>query len=175
MKKHNLGAYVTLVFIVLITASCASSPTVVKRLDVPHGSEIAVISFRDCVIEDQEDCDGSGNVAGSVFARVFSETPRFRAVPLSRPVGAKETLSDDQAAQFAADRGYEYVINGEVDEYYSVAPMTFRSDRAGVSIRILRTSDSAVVAFYSDRKEGSNITTPDRLIEKMARRIRDGL
>ena len=175
MKKSVWETYVTLIFIAFVTVSCASSPDIVKRLDVPHGAEIAVISFRDCVIEDQEDCDGSGNVAGSVFARVFSESPRFRAVPLSRPVGAKEMLSDDQAADFAAEKGFEYVINGEVDEYYAVAPMTFRADRAGISMRILRTSDAAVVAFYSDRKEAGNFSTPDRIIEKMATRIRDGL
>jgi len=68
------------------------------------------------------------------------------------------------------------VINGEVDEYYSVAPFTFRSDRAGISMRLLRTSDSSVIAFYSQRKEaGSNLTTPDRIIEKIAQRIRDAL
>jgi len=64
-------------------------------------------------------------------------------------------LSDDQAADFAAEKGFEYVINGEVDEYYAVAPMTFRADRAGIPMRILRTSVAAVVAFYSERQEGA--------------------
>jgi hypothetical protein len=156
--------------------ACASTPPVVKRLNLPTGSEVAVISFRDCLIAGQEDCGGSGNTAGSVFARVFSATPRFKAVPLSRPVGPTESLTDDAAVHYAKEKGFEYLINGEVDEYYSVAPMTFRADRAGISMRLIRVSDGAVVAFYSQRKEaGSNLTTPDRIIEKIAVRIRDAL
>jgi hypothetical protein len=168
-----------LVFVTMVTAvmaSCASTPPVVKRGDVPQGSEIAVVSFRDCLIAGQEDCDGSGNSAGSVFARVFSSGPKFRAVPLSRPVGPKETLTDDAAVQLARQKGFKYVLNGEVDEYYSVAPMTFRVDRAGVSVRLLRVEDASVVAFFSQRKDaGSNLSTPDGIIEGIAAHFRDGL
>jgi hypothetical protein len=161
---------------VLSLGACASTPPVVKRLDLPTGSEIAIVSFRDCLIADQEDCGGSGNTAGSVFARVFSASPRFKAVPLSRPVAPRESLTDDAAVRYAQEKGFGYVINGEVDEFYSVAPMTFRVDRAGVSIRLLRVSDGAVVAFYSQKKDGgSNFTTPDRIIEKIAERFRDAL
>jgi hypothetical protein len=165
-----------LLILMLWATSCASTPPVVKRGTLPPRAEIGVISFRDCVIAGQEDCGGSGNIAGSIFARVFSATARFKAVPLSRPVGPTEALTDDAAAAYAKQRGLEYVINGEVDEYYSVAPFTFRSDRAGISMRVLRASDSSVVAFYSQRKEaGSNLGTPDRIIEKIAERIRDAL
>lgn len=162
--------------VVLCASGCASTPPVVKRGNLPPRAEIAVISFRDCVIVGQEDCGGSGNTAGSIFARIFSTGVRFKAVPLSRPVGPTEPLSDDAAAAYAKAKGFEYAINGEVDEYYSVAPFTFRSDRAGISMRLLRTSDTSVIAFYSQRKEaGSNLTTPDRIIEKIAERIRDAL
>jgi hypothetical protein len=107
---------------------------------------------------------------------VFSASPRFKAVPLSRPVAPRESLTDDAAVRYAQEKGFGYVINGEVDEFYSVAPMTFRVDRAGVSIRLLRVSDGAVVAFYSQKKDGgSNFTTPDRIIEKIAERFRDAL
>lgn len=148
----------------------------VKRGEVPVGSEIAVISFRDCRIPGQEDCAGSGNVAGSIFARVFPSTARFKAVPLSRPVGPAETLTDDAAVSLAKPRGFKFVINGEVDEFYAVAPMTFRVDRAGISVRILRVEDGSVVAFFSQCKEaGSNLATPDALIESMAKHVRDSL
>ena len=160
----------------LIFTGCASTPPVVKRLDVPQGTEIAIIPFRDCTIAGQEDCHGSGNIAGSIFARVFSTSNKFRAVPLSRPVGPNEGLTDDAAVDFARKKGFQFVLNGEVDEYYSVAPMTFRVDRAGISLRILRVSDGSVAAFFSQRKEaGSNFATPDGLIEDMAVHVRDSL
>lgn len=162
--------------LLLLDVGCASTPAVVKRGEVPLGSELAVISFRDCLTAGQEDCAGSGNVAGSIFARVFSSTARFKAVPLSRPVGPTETLTDDAAVSLAKSRGFKFVINGEVDEFYAVAPMTFRVDRAGISVRVLRVEDGDVVAFFSQRKEaGSNLSTPDGLIEGMAIHVRDSL
>jgi hypothetical protein len=91
-------------------------------------------------------------------------------------VGPNEGLTDDAAVDFAWKKGFQFVLNGEVDEYYSVAPMTFRVDRAGVSLRILRVSDGSVAAFFSQRKEaGSNFATPDGLIEDMAVHVRDSL
>jgi hypothetical protein len=170
----NLRNLTISLFSFLIFTSCASTPSVVKRLDVPQGTEVAIISFRDCIIAGQGDCAGSGNIAGSIFSRVFSTSDKFKAVPLSRPVGSNETLTDDAAVDFARQKGFQFVLNGEVDEYYSVSPMTFRVDRAGVSIRILRVSDGSVAAFFSQRKEASsNFATPDGLIEDMAVHVRD--
>jgi len=162
--------------IAITLVGCASTPPVVIRGNLPTGAEIAIVSFRDCTIAKQEDCDGAGNIAGSIFARVFSSSSRFKAIPISRPVGPKESFSDDAAVALARSKGFKFVINGEVDEYYNVAPMTFRVDRAGVSIRLLRVDDGSVLAFFSQRKEaGSNLSTPDHLIEKMAEHVRDSL
>ena len=164
--------YVGVVVLCLIGSGCASTPPVVKRAELPRGSELAIIVFRDCTITGQEDCDGSGNLAASIFARVFATSGRFSAVPISRPVGPKQALTDDAAVELAKAKGFQYVMNGEVDEYYSVAPFTFRADRAGVSLRILKVSDGSVIAFFSQRKEaGSNLSTPDHLIEKMAEHV----
>jgi hypothetical protein len=166
----------SLLVLLLLLVSCASTPPVVKRGQVPIGSELAVIPFRDCLISGQEDCDGSGNTAGNIFAQVFSASTKFQAVPLSRPVGPKETLTDDAAVALAKIKGFKYVINGEVDEYYDVAPMTFRVDRAGISIRILRVEDGHITAFFSQRKDGSsNFSTPSGIIQKMAEHVRDSL
>ena len=166
----------TILITALVLSGCATTPPVVVRGSLPINAEIAVVSFRDCTIAGQEDCDGSGNVAGSVFARVFSAAPGLGAVPISRPVGPKETFSDDAAVELARSKGFKYVLNGEVDEYYSVAPMTFRVDRAGVSVRILRVEDGFVLAFFSQRKEaGSNLSTPDALIQAMAEHVRNNV
>ncbi len=171
----KIGRLVAAATSALLFAACASTPPVVKRGELPRGAEIAIIMFRDCIIAGQEDCDGSGNTAGSIFARVMS-VGQLRAVPLSRPAGAREPLTDDAAVEFAKSKGFQYVLNGEVDEYYRVSPGTFRTERAGVSIRILRVSDGSVIAFFSQSKHSqTNLTTPARMIEKMAEHVRDSL
>ena len=132
--------------------------------------------FRDCTISGQEDCDGSGLAAGSIFARVLSAQPGFKAVTLNRPTGPKLELDDGQAAAYGKAKGYQYVLNGDVEDYYRVAPFTFRTERAGVSVRLLRTSDGQVMAFFSYRtNSGSNLTTPDAMIENMAKHVAKSL
>ena len=175
-KGRAMRSSISVLVVSLFLVSCASTPAVVKRGQIPVGSDLAVIPFRDCLTSGQEDCDGSGNTAGNIFAQVFSASARFRAVPLSRSVGPRQTLTDDAAVALAKNKGFRYVINGEVDEYYDVAPMTFRVDRAGISIRILRVEDGSVIAFFSQRKEaGSNLGTPAGMIKKMAEHVRDSL
>jgi hypothetical protein len=83
------------VICLLFVLSCASAPTVVKYDSVPSGSRIAVIPFRDCTIPSQDDCGGSGNIAGNIYAQVLAAHPGIQVVPLSRPVGAAESLTDD--------------------------------------------------------------------------------
>src|SRR5216684_1767868 len=164
---HGTNLVAIVVALVPLTG-CMSMPPVVKRGQVPAGAEIAVIMFRDCVITGQEDCDGSGNTAGSIFARTLA-TGAHKAVPVSRPVDRKESLSDDAAVTYARSKGFRYVLNGEVDEYYRVAPFTYRAERAGISVRLLQVSDGAVVAFFSQRTHSAtNLTTPDKMIEAMA-------
>jgi len=160
----------------LLLVSCMRMPEVTRRAELPAGSELAVILFQDCMIPDQEDCTGSGNLAANVFAKVFSQSAKFRAVPLSWPVGPKAPLSDDAAVALAKEKGFKYVINGEVIDFYDVAPMTFRVDRAGVSIRILRVADGSVIAFFTHKKNaGSNFATPSDVVQEMAEHVRDSL
>jgi len=151
-------------------AGCAGAPVMVRD-KVPAGTDVAVVMFRDCTIQGQVDCDGSGLSAGSVFARVMASTAGKRAVPLDRPVGPKDALSDSEAASYAKGKGYAYVVNGEVQDYYRVAPFTFRSERAGVAVRVLKTSDGSVVSFFTDRGTANNLSSPDAIIEGMARKV----
>ncbi|MDR6935472.1 hypothetical protein [Luteibacter sp. 3190] len=154
----------------VILSGCAGVPVTVRD-KVPQSSDVAVVMFKDCVIQGQEDCDGSGLAAGSIFARVIAGTPGRKAVPLDRPVPPKAPFTDAEAASYAKEKGYAYVVNGEVQDYYRVAPFTFRSERAGVSIRVLRASDASVVAFFSDRGEANNLSTPDAILEGMAKKV----
>lgn len=162
--------------VVIALVGCASTP-IQKTGEIPRGSEIVVISLRDCTITGQEeDCNGSGRQAGEAFQEVFSKGGKFTSRLVDRPVGAKENLSDQAAAEFARKNSYPYVLNGEVDDFYSVAAMTFRNDRAAVNIRIIRASDGQVMASYSKQgKEASNFDTPKGMIKGIATFVRDSL
>ena len=175
MRRLDARALLFLCGVVALMTACASAP-LTKTGEIPKGSEIVVISFRDCLLSGQEDCDGSGRKAGEAFQEVFSVGGKFTSKLVDRPVGAKEPLSDQAAAEFARTKGHSYVLNGEVDDFYSVAAMTFRPDRAAVSIRILRASDGQVMTSYSQQgKAGSNFATPKGMIKGIATFVRNGL
>jgi hypothetical protein len=157
-------------FVCVLATGCAVQPTVRERL--APGSKIAIVMFRDCTIPGQEDCGGSGISAASVFARVLSDGPEMTAVPLSRPVIATMPLSDDAAEAYAKQKGFRYVVNGDVEDYYRVAPLTFRPERAGVSVRLLDTSTGQVMAFLSDRGTANNLSSPDAILARLAKRFR---
>lgn len=169
--KKGIG----LVLLAALLTGCAADPQFVKQLEVPQHETIGVIPFRDCMIEDQEDCRGSGATAGNVFAQEFSGDG-YRSVLLSRPVGPRDGLSDQAAVELARGQGLAFVMNGEVTEFYSVAPMTFRADRAGVSLRILRVEDGKIALSWSHaRLSSTNFSTPEGLLEDMAEDVREEL
>lgn len=176
MRRLDARGPLLLCGVVALMSACASAP-LTKTGEIPKGSEIVVISFRDCLVSGQEDdCDGSGRKAGEAFQEVFSEGGKFTSKLVDRPVGAKEALSDQAAAEFARTNGHNYVLIGEVDDFYSVAAMTFRPDRAAVSIRIIRASDGQVMSSYSKHGEaGSNFATPKGMVKGIATFVRNGL
>ena len=158
----------------LVLSACSSLSSVVRREPVPAGAQVAVIPFEDCRIADQEDCAGSGNKAGNAFAATLGQ--KYKIVLLSRPVSATDRLADADAIALARQRGAMYVVNGEVEEYYDVASFTFRVDRAGISVRVLRVADGSVSASYSQTmKAGSNLGSPDDILREMAEHVRDAL
>jgi hypothetical protein len=177
MRRLDARGLLLFCGVVALVSACASSAPVKKNAEIPKGSEIVVISLRDCVISGQdEDCNGSGRKGGEAFQEVFSQGGKFTSKLVDRPVGAKEAFSDQAAAEFARAKGYNYVLSGEVDDFYSVAAMTFRPDRAAVSIRIIRASDGLVITSYSQPgRAASNFSTPKGMIKGLAKIVRDGL
>lgn len=157
--------------LITVVGACASTP-IQRTADIPPGSEIVVIPFRDCLITGQdEDCNGSGMKAGEAFHEVFS-TGKFTSRLATRPISPKEVLTDQAAVEFARANGYDYVINGEVDDFYSVAAMTFRSDRAAISTRLIRVSDGQVIVTYSKPgSASSNFATPQGMIKGLAEEV----
>jgi hypothetical protein len=73
-------------------------------------------------------------------------------------------------------RGFKYVLNGDVEDYCRAAPMTFRTERAGVSVRLLNTDNGDLLAFFSHRTHSqTNLTTPDDIIERLASHVREAV
>jgi hypothetical protein len=163
---------------IAVLAGCASgsTPKVVVNEKIGSNATIGIISFRDCMIPtQQDDCPGSGNVAGPEYARVLATKPGVKVVPISRPVAGNEALSDEAAVSLGREKHVDYVLNGEVNDYYSVAPMTYRSDRASVTVRLIRVSDGSIVAFQTETVQGANFKTPADLIRAVATRFRDAI
>jgi TolB-like protein len=166
MRKHALLATV------MLLAGCATDPSIEVTHRVPRGSTVAVVMFQDCAIANQPDCDGSGANAGSIFVRVLSQKPGLHTVSLPRPVGPKAQLTDDAAVAYAKAKGYRYVINGEVQDYYRPGHLALHSDRAGVSVRVLSVKDGDALATYTYQEDSkTHFTTPDDMLEDMAKQL----
>lgn len=156
---------------VMFLAGCASAPSLTVKHHVPRGGMVAVLMFQDCDIARQADCEGSGAKAGSIFARVLSQRPGLNVVSLPRPVGPTAQLSDEAAVAYAKAKGYRYVVNGEV-RHYRGGHVSLRSNRAGVSVRVLSTSNGLELASYSHQEtSAAHFTTPDEMLEDMAKQL----
>jgi TolB-like protein len=157
---------------VMLLAGCAADPSIEVKHRVPHGSTVALVTFEDCTVANQPDCDGSGANAGSIFVRVLSQRPGLHAISLPRPVGPKVPLNDDAAVAYAKAKGYRYVINGEVQDYYRTGHLALHSDRAGVSVRLLSVKDGQTLATYTYQEDSkTHFTSPDDMLEDMAKQM----
>jgi hypothetical protein len=138
---------------------------------VPKNARIGLFSLRDCSTPNDDNCHGAGHIAAAVIGATFSKGG-YEVIPLSRPASPVETLSDDAAVAVARIQGLEYVINGEVDDFYRVAPGTSGADRATLAFRLLNAADGSVVASASTLAEESpSLGTPEGLIGQLAKRL----
>jgi TolB-like protein len=165
-----------LLAMVMLLAGCATDPSITVIHRVTHGSTIAVVMFSDCDIANQADCDGSGSNAGAIFVRVLSQKAGLHAVSLPRPVGPKVKFSDDAAVAYAKAKGYQYVMNGEVQDYYHAGRLALHSSRAGISLRVLGTSNGRMLVTYTYQESSkSPFTTPDDMMEDMAKQLANAI
>ena len=156
----------------LLLAGCATEPSITVVHRVAAGSTVAVVMFADCQIADQADCDGSGMTAGSIFVRVLSQKSGLHVVSLPRPVGPKAPFSDDAAVAYAKAKGYRYVINGEVQDYYRTGHLSVRTNRAGISVRVLSTSKGQTLVTYTYQENSkTHLATSDDMLEDMAKQL----
>jgi hypothetical protein len=168
--------FLTALATTLVSCASGTRPTVQVFQPIARQETIAIVPLQDCTIPNNDDCHGAGNIAASVITAVLSEGGQFKVMPLSRPVAADAPLLDDAAVALAKDKGVAFVITGEVNDFYRVAPMTFRVDRASLAFRVLAVADGKVVATaISSVESGSNLGTPEGLIRKLAEKLREQL
>jgi hypothetical protein len=160
---------------ICVTAGCQSAPTRPPEPKVPNGSQLAVIRFRDCVIKDEVGCDGSGYDVATVVARGLNDPPLLQATVVARPVGSKDELSDTAAVAYGKSEGYDYVVNGEVQDFHRAMIASMDEQRAGIMVRVLKISDGHVVDSYNCRIHFDNLTPLNWIFEDMTEDLRDSL
>jgi len=80
-----------------------------------------------------------------------------------------------RAMSIGRDRGSGYVLIGNCIEFYRVAPMTYRVDRGGIEVQIVRVSDGQRVFQASEiRNTGTNFSSPKDAIASIAANIARG-
>lgn len=165
MKKLLLACITT-----VLVSGCASSGVQLNS-PIPPTAKIGVIQFGDCAIPQQDDCIGSGKKASEEYAKVFETAVIIRPAELS----PTDSVPTKIAAALAKNQGYDYVITGLVTERYDVAPFTFRVDRAGVNLQVLKTSDvsQSAVQVIPSMNAGSNLATPEGLFNDFAKMLKN--
>lgn len=177
MKRlHLVSACISALFVV----ACGSNPS--KPEDhtpkVPAGSNIAVVDFRDCTIPDQDDCNGSGDKVTDIFIDQFTSATMFHSTKLPRPVGIKAELGDDAAVAYAKDKGFAYVMNGEVTDYFQASRGTgwWRKERAAVAVRVLEVATGKILYVHTDSDTANNLAgSPDAMFKSMASNVQDDI
>jgi TolB-like protein len=161
----------------MLLAGCASpDPSISVIHRVARGAVLAVVPFSDCQIANQADCNGSGAKAGTIFLRVLSERPGMHVVALARPVGPNVKFTDDAAIAYAKAKGYRYVVNGEVQDYYNTGHLALHSDRASVSLRVLNTKDGQTIVTYSYQENSKiHLASPDDMLADMAKQLANSI
>lgn len=161
---------VLLLLVIAMLSGCASSG-VQMNTTIPQTAKIGILQFSDCAIPQHEDCIASGKKASAEYAKVFETTVLVRPVDMSET----DNISTKAAAALAKTYGFDYVITGQVTDRYDVAPFTFRVDRAGVNLQVLKTSDASqsAVQVIPSQNAGSNLATPESLFNDFAKMLKD--
>ena len=138
---------------VLVFTGCASGGTqdasrTLPDAKVPYAAKLAVIGFRDCLLQTEASCDHSGARVTPLITSGLDDPPGLHAFMVGRPVGQKDELSDADAVAYGKRSGYDYVINGTVSDYHVPDSIIRDGHRGHVSLHVLRTSDGELLDAY---------------------------
>lgn len=158
-----------------VASGCQTSPARPPEPKILNGDQLAVIKFRDCLIEAEISCTGSGDEFATDIADVLRDPPILNTLVVARPVGPAEELSDAAAVTYAKSSGYPYIINGEVNDLHRAAIASTHEQRISYTLRVLRASDGKVVDTYACKYSPNNLTPIDYAIRQMTAHFRDSL
>lgn len=158
----------------LSLVACSEVPVQAHAPVIPDGSHVGVFMLRDCTVPKQPDCAGSGAIAGKILLQTLGGRV-FKIVPLERGIAPDRDLSDRLALAIGRQQGLDYVLNGEMQDFHRVAPMTFRPERAALTVRLLRVSDGQVVYSHTDQGSKNNFSSPEKIVANIAGDVRDQL
>jgi hypothetical protein len=141
---------------------------------IPYGIQLAVIRFRDCLIEGEIFCNGAGEKVTTIVSSALNDSPMLQAIAVLRPVGPRDELSDAAAVAYGKSKGYVYIVNGEVRDFHPTSMFT-KEQRGDISVRVLRTSDGQVVDAYSCQARLSSLGSLNMMVKGMATDMRYSL
>jgi hypothetical protein len=166
-----------LITVTVMNTGCALGTRIKGWEGVMASESVTVLPFKDHVSEDARDSDGTGKKCQDILAEKLSDD-HSDVVKAHVPAGhdSKTVLSDADAQALGKSLKVDYVVYGDCIEYYDVAPFTFRADRAGMQVWVLRVADGVVVYTVKHAQNSdSNYDSPEGLLEEMAEGIAKGI
>ena len=179
MKKARYFAVALLLAtLTLLNTGCGALGTRIDGWEgVKRTESLVVLPFRDNVSEDSNDSDGTGKKCQTIMVEALSDR-RDDTVKSHVPANHdfKTVLSQMQANTLGKTLKVDYVVYGDCIEFYDVAPMTFRADRAGMQVFVLRVVDGVIVytARYNEKSD-SNFDSPEDVIQELSEGMAKGI
>ena len=151
-----------------------SSTDIISGFRFPRSARVLVAPFRDNESDDPRDSVDTGIIAQQRLLEGLEELDSIRVKKATpQRYDPSKGLSLDEAVALAHQYEADFVVFGDVIEFYRVAPLTFRADRAGVTIRVASVSGQLVFQRSWNKHSGTNFSTPDAVIENIGERFRD--
>jgi hypothetical protein len=162
----------------IVVAGCATKG---QRFDgwagLKGGDRITVMPLADHPSDDPKDSERTGITCQNLIAGALKQ--RLAEVDVNAPVPAdydpKRGYEREQAVAAGRQRSSNYVLYGRCQEFYNVAPMTFRSDRGGIDVEVASVSDGRLVYRLIAQSTASNFSTPEAIIGDIAESMADDL
>lgn len=163
-----------LVIILIILTSFSSyskkksAASVIEK--IPSGEKIALIAFKDCAMEDNNDCAGSGERITNALERELISDGTYT---VHKILINNEVLKNRDIELFCKKAsGFKYILTGEVNNYREVGPMQFRTDELDITFRIYKTSSYQQIAYFSMEKgSGSGFGEATKVLDKMVKKL----
>jgi len=156
--------------------SCKQSRCIERQGDLPakyrlrRGSSVLILPFRDHQSEDPNDSLDTGRFAQESFFEAFDRINGMRVVlrpPSSH--SARFGWTREEAATFAVRYKVEFVVYGEVTDFYRVAPFTYRNDRAGVWVEMVTATGKVFFRQERTLDLGTNHIEPEAVLDRIAK------